>query len=82
MTLLKRQKLRPWKHFLKVLLLAAVCSKLYLKIYNKLTCLHFMFQSGKFDEAIDNLTKAIVLNPTSAIMYATRGKACIMFFLY
>ncbi|CAH2046884.1 unnamed protein product [Thlaspi arvense] len=29
---------------------------------------------GKFDEAIDHLTKAIMLNPTSAILYATRVK--------
>lgn len=28
---------------------------------------------GKLDEAIENLTKAIMLNPTSAIMYASRG---------
>ncbi|CAH2053434.1 unnamed protein product [Thlaspi arvense] len=28
---------------------------------------------GKFDEAIHHLTKAIMLNPTSAILYATRA---------
>ncbi|ESQ48131.1 hypothetical protein EUTSA_v10020954mg [Eutrema salsugineum] len=28
---------------------------------------------GKFDEAIDHLTKAIMLNPSSAILYATRA---------
>ncbi|XP_010549044.1 PREDICTED: TPR repeat-containing thioredoxin TDX isoform X2 [Tarenaya hassleriana] len=28
---------------------------------------------GKFSEAIDHLTRAIVLNPTSAILYATRA---------
>ncbi|CAI9784472.1 unnamed protein product [Fraxinus pennsylvanica] len=27
---------------------------------------------GKYNEAIEHLTKAILLNPTSAIMYATR----------
>ncbi|XP_019160548.1 PREDICTED: FAM10 family protein At4g22670 isoform X2 [Ipomoea nil] len=32
---------------------------------------------GKLDEAIDNLTKAIILNPTSAIMYATRASVFI-----
>jgi hypothetical protein len=29
--------------------------------------------SGKLEEAIEHLTKAILLNPTSAIMYGTRG---------
>lgn len=29
--------------------------------------------AGKFEEAIENLTQAILLNPTSAIMYGTRG---------
>lgn len=29
--------------------------------------------SGKLAEAIDHLTEAIVLNPTSAILYSTRG---------
>lgn len=33
-----------------------------------------MYCSGKLDEAIEHLTQAILLNPTSAIMYATRGK--------
>lgn len=28
---------------------------------------------GKLEEAIQKLTDAILLNPTSAIMYATRG---------
>ncbi|KAG7577664.1 Thioredoxin-like superfamily [Arabidopsis thaliana x Arabidopsis arenosa] len=28
---------------------------------------------GKFDEAIEHLTKAVILNPTSAILYATRA---------
>ncbi|CAA2995305.1 FAM10 family At4g22670-like [Olea europaea subsp. europaea] len=32
---------------------------------------------GKFDEAIEHLTKAILLNPTSAIMYATRATVYI-----
>ncbi|KAH6824900.1 tetraticopeptide domain-containing thioredoxin [Perilla frutescens var. hirtella] len=32
---------------------------------------------GKLDEAIENLTKAIMLNPTSAIMYATRASVYI-----
>lgn len=29
--------------------------------------------SDKLEEAIEHLTEAILLNPTSAIMYATRG---------
>lgn len=29
---------------------------------------------GKLGEAIDHLTEAIMLNPISAILYATRGK--------
>ena len=29
---------------------------------------------GKFDEAIEHLTQAITLNPTSAIMYGNRGE--------
>lgn len=33
---------------------------------------------GKFDEAIDHLTKAIMLNPTSAILYATRGNFLLL----
>ncbi|KAG6399238.1 hypothetical protein SASPL_140714 [Salvia splendens] len=32
---------------------------------------------GKHDEAIESLTKAIMLNPTSAIMYATRASVYI-----
>ncbi|KAL1371316.1 hypothetical protein HN51_001527 [Arachis hypogaea] len=32
---------------------------------------------GKFEEAIENLTEAILLNPTSAIMYATRASVYI-----
>ncbi|CAH8383775.1 unnamed protein product [Eruca vesicaria subsp. sativa] len=32
------------------------------------------WSNPKFDEAIDYLTKAIMLNPTSAILYATRGR--------
>lgn len=38
--------------------------------------LFFLFNlllSGNLEEAIDHLTNAIVCNPTSAIMYATRG---------
>ena len=31
--------------------------------------------SGKMDEAIDHLTEAIMLNPTSAILYASRGNS-------
>lgn len=29
--------------------------------------------SDKLEEAIEHLTEAILLNPTSAIMYGTRG---------
>ncbi|KAG8486696.1 hypothetical protein CXB51_020161 [Gossypium anomalum] len=32
---------------------------------------------GKFEEAIENLTQAILLNPTSAIMYGTRASVYI-----
>ncbi|CAI9784474.1 unnamed protein product [Fraxinus pennsylvanica] len=32
---------------------------------------------GKYDEAIEHLTKAILLNPTSVIMYATRATVYI-----
>ncbi|XVF10773.1 hypothetical protein REPUB_Repub07fG0211900 [Reevesia pubescens] len=32
---------------------------------------------GKFEEAIESLTEAILLNPTSAIMYATRASVYI-----
>lgn len=36
---------------------------------------------GKFDEAIEHLTQAITLNPTSAIMYGNRGEyKMILFF--
>ena len=28
---------------------------------------------GKLNEAVDQLTEAILLNPTSAILYAARG---------
>lgn len=31
------------------------------------------YYADKFEEAIEHLTEAISLNPTSAIMYATRG---------
>lgn len=34
---------------------------------------HTSLLSGNMDEAIEHLTEAILLNPTSAIMYATRG---------
>ncbi|KAL5545121.1 hypothetical protein UlMin_008905 [Ulmus minor] len=32
---------------------------------------------GKLDEAIDHITEAIILNPTSAILYATRGNVFV-----
>lgn len=41
----------------------------YFLLFNNLD----FYLIGKLDEAIENLTKAIMLNPTSAIMYATRG---------
>lgn len=34
--------------------------------------------TGKFDEAIEHLTKAVMLNPTSAILYATRGNCLLL----
>lgn len=33
-----------------------------------------LWNVGNLEEAIENLTEAILLNPTSAIMYATRGE--------
>lgn len=36
--------------------------------------------AGKLEEAIEHLTEAISLNPTSAIMYATRGTLSLFFF--
>jgi suppressor of tumorigenicity protein 13 len=33
---------------------------------------------GRFDEAIEHLTKAVMLNPTSAILYATRGNFLLL----
>lgn len=42
-----------------------------LLIYLLIFC--FFSPSGKLDEAIDYLTEAIMINPTSAILYATRG---------
>lgn len=39
-----------------------------------------MFFSGKLDEAIDHITEAIMLNPTSAILKASRGNLMISFF--
>ncbi|VVA98042.1 unnamed protein product [Arabis nemorensis] len=33
---------------------------------------------GKFDEALDHLTEAIMLNPTSAILYATRATVFLL----
>lgn len=33
----------------------------------------FWALAGKLEEAIESLTEAIILNPTSAIMYANRG---------
>ena len=34
---------------------------------------------GKLDEAIEHLTQAITLNPTSAIMYGNRGVSKFFF---
>lgn len=39
--------------------------------------INFLNASGKLDEAVEHLTKAITLNPTSAIMYGTRGNSLI-----
>lgn len=39
----------------------------------------FIFLSGNLTEAIDNLTEAILLNPNSAILYATRGTYWVCF---
>lgn len=41
----------------------------------------FVYIAGKFEEAIGHLTDAIMLNPTSAIMYGTRGGCKVFFFL-
>ena len=51
-------------------------------IYVMWVCCEFVYlgesvisnwNAGKLEEAIEHLTEAILLNPTSAIMYATRG---------
>jgi len=62
---------KPWKQFQKVCWYADILSTgAGLVIAN-----HFiMFIPGNFDGAIEHLTEAILLNPTSAIMYATRGR--------
>ncbi|XP_061953842.1 TPR repeat-containing thioredoxin TDX isoform X2 [Populus nigra] len=39
--------------------------------------LKFVCFPGKLEEAIDHLTEAITLNPTSAILYATRGSVFV-----
>lgn len=36
--------------------------------------------SGKLDEAIDHITEAIMLNPTSAILKASRGNLVILIY--
>jgi len=36
---------------------------------------------GNFDEAIEHLTRAITLNPTSAIMYGNRGQYKLILFI-
>lgn len=38
-----------------------------------------MYNVGKLEEAIERLTEAILLNPTSAIMYGTRGNFIYFF---
>ncbi|KAH1080547.1 hypothetical protein J1N35_020308 [Gossypium stocksii] len=56
-------------------LLNSWCVFFYLFI--SLQILSFFPSSGKLDEAIDYLTEAIMLNPTSAILYATRASAFV-----
>ena len=33
---------------------------------------------GNLEVAVEHLTEAIMLNPGSAILYATRGEVCVM----
>lgn len=42
---------------------------------------NWLLLTGKLEEAIEHLTEAILLNPTSAIMYATRGTTEFEFWL-
>lgn len=55
-----------------VLVVIPVVSPLYLLILTPLSI------SGKLEVAIEHLTEAIMLNPGSAILYATRGKLYVM----
>jgi len=41
-----------------------------------------MIFSGNLDEALEQLTEAIMLNPQSAILYATRGAHSLCVFLF
>nr|KJB39239.1 hypothetical protein B456_007G003400 [Gossypium raimondii] len=56
-------------------LLNSWCVFFYLFI--SLQILSFFPSSGKLDEAINYLTEAIMLNPTSAILYATRASVFV-----
>lgn len=48
-------------------------SRCFFYLFISFQILSFFPSSGKLDEAIDYLTEAIMLNSTSAILYATRG---------
>lgn len=70
-------KLRPWKQFLKVMLfngnLLACMSMCSQNQWHHIAHFCCLCSSGKLEDAIEHLTKAILLNTKSAIMYATRG---------
>ena len=70
--LLKPKNQKLWMQSLKVcrwpLVLAFLIEISPIVLLAKFVCF-----PGKLEEAIDHLTEAIMLNPTSAILYATRG---------
>ena len=47
-------------------------------VINHLHNLMSLGSSGQLEEAIVHLTRAILLNPTSSIMYASKGKSLLV----
>lgn len=66
----KNQKL--WMQSLKVCCWPLVLAFL-IEMSHVVFLANFVSFPGKLEEAIDHITEAITLNPTSAILYATRG---------
>jgi len=56
--------------FLAIHILSNIQRFITMELWFDLT---WLWNAGKLEEAIENLTEAIILNPTSAIMYANRG---------